>query len=395
MNFPSDKISQANLVVLAGLILATLTAAPPVLAQAETVLYNFCSVASCADGSTPESGLVSDAAGNLYGTTYFGGANNVGTVFKLSPKRGALNVLHSFLASSQDGAQPSGELAIDASGNLYGTTVTGGANGSGTVFEISQSAETILHNFGGTSSDGLYPAGGLTMDAAGNLYGTSPYGGKGYGSGTVFTVSAQGTYSVLYAFLGSPDALRPVAPVFVDQAGNLYGTTAYGGTYGEGAVYKVSPQGKETVLHSFSAIAIENGVFPHGGLVSDSAGNLYGTTYDGGAFHTGVVFKLTPAGSYSVVHNFGGSGDGLHTNQGLIIDGQGNLYGTCFQGGAQGYGIVFKLAADGTETILHSFGFYDGAYPQGMLFMDSLGNLYGTTEEGGSGNSGTVYKVTP
>jgi uncharacterized repeat protein (TIGR03803 family) len=184
--------------------------------------------------------------------------------------------------------------------------------------------------------------------------------------------------------------------VSFDNAGNIYGATAYGGTDGEGSIFEISASGKESVLHSFSATAIEDGVFPHGSVAMDSQGNLYGTTYDGGAFHTGVVFKLTPGGTFSVLHSFGSSGDGWHTNQGMVIDAQGNLYGTTFNGGAFGYGIVFKLSPDGTETILHSFSSGgDGAFPQGMLLLDSHGALYGTTEQGGTGNSGVVFEVTP
>jgi uncharacterized repeat protein (TIGR03803 family) len=398
MKSSQNKVSQYFPVVLAAFVFAFLTAAPPALAQTETVLYSFCSLASCADGSVPESQLTKDAAGNLYGTTYTGGAHNSGTVFKLDT-RGVLTVLYSFGSISMDGFQPMGELVRDARGNLYGTTVGGGAFLSGTVFEVSpQGNETIVHSFGDRSGDGLAPEGGLTIDASGTLYGTTPNGGKGFGAGTVFEVSPQGAYSILHHFVGSGDGLRAVAPVTVDQSGNLYGTTELGGTHREGTVFKMSSGGKDSILLSFSADAgaIENGVFPQGGVVKDAQGNIYGTTYNGGAFHYGALFKLSPSGTETVLHSFGGSGDGLHTQSGLVIDAQGNLYGTCFQGGTFGAGVLFKVTPDGTETILHNFsGGPDGAYPHATMIRDLQGNLYGTTEQGGTNNQGTIFEVTP
>ena len=379
------------------LTLVCLTAASAA-AQSESVLYSFCGLSSCTDGQYPEVQLIEDPQGNLYGTTYEGGAHNGGTVFKLAPE-GALTVLYSFGATSTDGIEPVGTLVRDSKGNLYGATAAGGVYRSGTVFKVGpDGTATVVHNFGASASDGLYPVAGLVMDGQGNIYGTTAYGGKGFGAGTVYEVSAKGSYAVLHYFVGGGDGLRPMAPLVLDQQGNLYGTTELGGTFGEGAVFKITSAGTESVLHSFSATgsAKADGVFPEGGLVVDAQGNLYGTTYNGGEFHTGVVFKLTPAGTETVLHSFGGTGDGLHTQAALIIDGSGNLYGTSFQGGAFGGGIVFKLDPGGNETILHSFGSGgDGAFPHAALLMDSAGNLYGTTEQGGTNNGGTVFEVTP
>lgn len=392
----ANRISRATIALLFAAF-TCMGKTRPALAQGENVLYNFCALSGCADGSTPVSPVIKDAEGNLYGTTYFGGAFNSGTVFKLSPG-GTLTVLHSFGGGSTDGSQPSGALARDTKGNLYGTTVTGGANRSGTVFKLNPAGtETILHSFGANTSDGLYPAAGLTIDAEGNLYGTTPNGGKGFGAGTVFKVGANGSYTILHAFSGAPDGLTPVAPVVLDQHGNLYGTTKYGGAAGVGTVFTISSVGTEAVLYGFKIADGDkgNGVFPDGGLVVDAEGNLYGTTFDGGAFHCGVAFKLAPDGTETVLHSFGGAGDGLHTQSGLVMDGQGNLYGTTFQGGEYGYGIVFELGPTGTETILHSFDGSDGAAPEGGLLIDSLGNLYGTSSSGGAGDEGTVFEITP
>lgn len=377
--------------------LACLTMANIASAQTESLLYDFCSLSSCTDGQYPEVQLIEDPQGNFYGTTYEGGAHNGGTVFQLSPS-GAFTVLYSFGASTTDGTGPVGTLVRDAKGNLYGVTASGGAYRSGAVFKItSGGVESIVHSFGANGSDGLYPTSGLVMDGHGNIYGTTAYGGKGFGAGTAYKVSPQGTYAILHYFVGGGDGLRPMAPLALDQQGNLYGTTELGGAFGEGSIFRITG-GTESVLHSFSATgaAKADGVFPEGGLVVDAQGNLYGTTYDGGAFHTGVVFKLSPEGTETVLHSFGGNGDGIHTQAGLIIDGNGNLYGTSFQGGAFGAGIVYKLDSAGNETILHSFGSgTDGTYPHAGLLMDSAGNLYGTTEQGGTNNGGTVFEVTP
>lgn len=393
-----SKIFHRVAMACALLLLGCATAPSAAFAQTESVLYNFCTLSGCADGQYPESQLIQDSAGNFYGTTYGGGTHNGGTVFKLA-SGGALTVLYNFGATSIDGTEPLGTLVRDSKGNLYGVTAAGGAFRSGTIFKISaDGAESIVHNFGASSSDGLYPVAGLVIDQQGNIYGTTSYGGKNFGAGTAYKVNARGVYSILHYFVGNGDGLRPVAPVTLDRAGNLYGTTELGGASAEGAVFKITPAGIESILHSFSAngAAKANGVFPEGSVTVDVQGNLYGTTYNGGAFHTGVVFKLSPDGTETVLHSLGGIGDGIHTNASLIVDAKGNLYGTSFQGGAFGYGIVFELDPAGNETILHSFsGGSDGAYPHTGLIMDSAGNLFGATEQGGTNNGGTVFEVTP
>ena len=305
-------------------------------AQTFTVLHSF---TGYPDGEWPYAGLVQDAAGNLYGTTVWGGASDVGTVFKLA-KTGEETVLHSF-SGYPDGQYPFAGLVQDAAGSLYGTTEEGGA-GAGTVFEVDKSGkETVLYSFTGTGGDGAYPWAGLTRDAKGNLYGTTDDGGA-HGFGTVFELGKAGKEAVLYSF-GGVYGEYPFAGLVRDAAGNLYGTTYEGGVYDYGTVFRLGKTGKETVLHSFDNNG-SDGVSPLDGyLVVDAAGNLYGTTGYGGTSGYGTVFKLNKAGKETVLHSFTGGADGEGPSAGLVRDGKGNLYGTASWGGAYGYGTVFEL----------------------------------------------------
>jgi uncharacterized repeat protein (TIGR03803 family) len=257
---------------------------------------------------------------------------------------------------------------------------------------------TVLHRFT-SSPDGAYPYAGLVRDAAGNLYGTTYEGGSSdlrdgvSGYGTVFKLDTSGTETVLHRFTSSPDGAYPYAGLVRDAAGNLYGTTSEGGSSDYGTVFKLDTSGNETVLHNFTG---GDGSYPYAGLVRDATGNLYGTTLYGGASGVGTVFKLDTSGNETVLHNFTG-GDGAYPYAGLVRDATGNLYGTTFRGGSSDYGTVFKLDTSGTETVLHSFtGYSDGSNPRGGLVMDAAGNLYGTTEMIGEA-FGTVFKlaVTP
>jgi uncharacterized repeat protein (TIGR03803 family) len=369
-------------------------------ADTETILYSFGSGTN--DGTNPQAGLIMDSAGNLYGTTDTGGAIGAGTVFKISAA-GAESVLHSFAGFPTDGANSKAGLVMDSAGNLYGTTNGGGANDFGTVFKISAAGtESVLHSFAGGPTDGAYPLGGLIMDSAGNLYGTTSYGGAN-GDGTVFKISTAGMYSVLHSFAGSPsDGRVPYAGLTMDGAGNLYGTTNAGGlgAYDFGTVFKISADGTESILHSFTGI---DGGVPEAGLIMDSAGNLYGTTTSGGTatvINSGEVFKISPAGTLSVMHYFTGGitssiTDGGYPRAGLIMDSEGNLYGTTSSGGANDLGTVFVISAAGRIIILHSFAgaTTDGNEPVAGLMMDSAGNLYGTTAVGGAKDEGTVFKI--
>ena len=279
----------------------------------------------------------------------------------------------------------------DAAGNLYGTTLAGGINDLGTVFKIDRSGkETILHSFQGT--DGSEPFyGGLLIDSAGNLYGTTSSGGS-YGNGTVFKLDTAGNETVLHSFQGI-DGEAPYGGLLRDPAGNLYGTTSAGGSYGAGTVFRLDIQGHATVLHSFQGS--NDGATPYGTLTMDREGNLLGTTVLGGASDNGTVFKLDILGNTTVLHSFQGGADGSNPYAGVTVDDAGNLYGTTDGGGTYGFGTAFKVDTRGKETVLHSFqGNNDGANPDGALVIDGAGNLFGTTVfGGGSADDGTVFML--
>jgi len=358
-------------------------------AQTESVLYTF---TGPTDGAYPVASLVRDTQGNLYGTTYQGGGtgcNNLGcgTVFELTPI-GTLKVLYTFNGKA-DGATPLSGLILDKAGNLYGTTGYGGTAGDGTVFEITAAGEhKVLHSFMG--SDGAVPSASLLRDGAGNLYGTTQYGGAS-SYGTIFKISPTGAGTVLYSFTGGADGGGPLGSLVLWN-GNLYGT-AGGGTFNQGVVFEVSKKGSEKVLYSFSGGADGGG--PFAGLVLDSVGNLYGTTLGGGGSDSGTIFKVTQTGAETVLYRFNGGADGGRPVARLVRDAKGNLYGTTTTGGASFNGTVFELSATGTETVLHSFTRgSDGALPESGL-LRAAGSLYGTTFYGGPNDRGTVFKVIP
>lgn len=355
----------------------------------EVLLYSF----SGTDGQSPDAGLVMDSAGNFYGTTKYGGTNGDGTVFKLSAN-GTETVLHSFAGGFGDGANPAAPLIMDSAGNLYGTTVRGGPSDNGTVFEVSASgSESVLYYFAGGTADGANPYAAVVRDASGNLYGTTPDGGAS-GFGTVFEVAAGGTERVLHSFAGgTADGAGPDAALIMDSSGNFYGTTSSGGADAKGTVYELSAGGTESILYSFTG-GTGDGETPYSGLVMDSTGDLYGTTSSGGAHSNGVVFKLSAGGTESVLYSFGSGSDAGFPESDLILDSAGNLYGATLGGGQFGAGAVFELAADGTESILHSFDTTYGSDPGPQrLVMDSAGHLYGTAESGGANSDGVVFEV--
>jgi uncharacterized repeat protein (TIGR03803 family) len=394
-----------------GLVVALVLAPSVAAAQSEqapkfAVLYAF---TGRADGATPYAGLVRDAAGNLYGTTFKGGAHGHGTVFKLDGL-GKETVLHSF-AGGKEGNGPAAGLIRDAEGTLYGVTVTRGTGRFGTVFKLNTSRkETILYNFTG-GVDGAFPQGTLIRDSDGNLYGTTINGGVG-DYGTVFKVDTTGKEIVLHSFAGTTDGIDPYGGVIRDSAGNFYGTTLFGGA-GKGCpdtcgtVFKVDHKGKETVLYSFTLGS--DGTNPYDGVILDSTGNLYGTTQQGGDPNCnpptgcGTVFRLNKNGTEKVLYSFTGGSDGAYPRAGVIRDAMGNLYGAASYGGdyncdpIEGCGTVFKLNKNGDLTVLHQFaGGKDGAYPYyGSLVIDASGNLYGTTFGGGASGYGVVFKLTP
>jgi hypothetical protein len=322
---------------------------------AVAILYNFCSEPECRDGGGPWGGLIFDAAGNLYGTTEGGGGPyKYGTVFELTQGSEGWKetILHRF-GFNKYGCCPQSTLVMDNAGNLFGT--------AGPAFELSPGAdgwkETVLHNFTGQHGDGFGAYTGVIMDAAGNLYGETAGGGtsKGCGGGCGTVYELQPTSDgwkehILHDFdTGGDNMAFPEGPLMLDKAGNLYGT-AGGGTYADGAVYKLTLQSdgrwKSTIIHSFTGGA--NGQSVGGGVVMDQAGNLYGTTIAGGSpnCQCGIAYKLTPVAgdkwSFKVLHTFVGT-DGAQPVGELILDGKGNLYGNTITGGTGGYGVSFEL----------------------------------------------------
>lgn len=364
-----------------------------------SVLYSFnCTTVG---GGFPVGGPIEDSSGNLYGATG-------GTAFELSPS-GVETTLHVFGLSNSDGSDPQGGVLRDPAGNLYGTTFAGGIAdcsgfGCGTVFKLAPNhRETQLYRFTG-DPDGQGPIGNLVSDATGNLYGNTNLGGFSEG-GIVFEVSRTGAETILHTFTGGTDGAEPFAGLVRDPAGNLYGTTYSGGTFGSGTVFELTPAGIETILHNFD-LTTTDGANPFAGLVRDSAGNLYGTTNGGGTFSSGTIFKLDPTGAETILFNFNGGSQGAFP-VGLARDAKGDLFGVTFNGGRStactgGCGVVFELSPTGQETVLHSFtGPPDGKLGAGSPLLDSAGNLYGYTSEGGtsSGNMGNgcgiVFKITP
>jgi uncharacterized repeat protein (TIGR03803 family) len=388
-------------------------------AQTETVLHNF---GSSGDGSDPQGSLISDAAGNLYGTTNQGGASQAGTVFKLSPGTGGWTetLLYNFTGGN-DGRQPSGGLLFDTNGNFYGATSQGGLHNLGVIYKLapvsnSSWKQTVVFNFsaaeGGVPPYAWYPF-SLNMDGAGNLYGVTLYGIKHPQGGTVFKLShattGGWTHSVIYEFTGGMDGQFPSLQNLTFGAdGKLYGTTRGGGTYGSGVVFRLTPTSSgpwtQTILHTFTG-GIDGGG-PNGGLIFDNTGNLYGTTSSGGSSKCypgcGVVFKLTPTRSGPwIERDLYVFQNGEEPYGGLIFGPAGSLYGTTYLGGASGSGTVFKLSpttsGPWTETVLHSFAGFpaDGEWPHGTLLQDSSGNLFGTAFFGGTSFGGVVFEVTP
>jgi uncharacterized repeat protein (TIGR03803 family) len=372
----------------------------------------------------PDSVLIFDSAGNLYGTASFGGNENVGVAFELSPKAGggySEKVLHSFSKTGGDGQNPSNGLIVDSAGNLYGNTMAGGADDQGTVFELSppvppstQWTETILHSFGSSSSDGQDPRGTLVFDAAGNLYGVTEEGGSSV-VGTAYELSPAGggvwNESIIHTFTTGTGWL-PSGGMILDASGNLYGVTGFGGGEGDGVVFELSPAGggswSYTILHNFTSGS--DGSFPEGGLVFDSAGNLYGITAYGNPIGNGTVFELSPSSggtwTETIIHAFATPTDGAIPNGAPVFNSAGALLGTTLGGGTgscpetAACGIVFELHFAGGawhERILHDFNEKgtDGFFPTSGVVLDSAGNAYGTTEYGGTAGDGTVYLLKP
>jgi uncharacterized repeat protein (TIGR03803 family) len=375
----------------------------------EHLIYSF---TGGADGGNAATGLVLDTAGNLYGTAVVGGKDTCGVVFKLAPKGKSWqeSVLYNFDCFAT-GKNPHGGVAFDPQGNLDGTTVSGGSGGScgsygcGVAFQLAPSGETVLHSFSG-GDDGFGPGGGVVFDTAGNLYGTAPDGGS-HGEGVIYEVTPSGSNGpdkILHAFNGDKDGgTGSLGSLLMDKSGALYGVTETGGAHGAGTAYKLKRDSQKkwklTILYTFQGGT--DATSPYGGLVADAAGNLYGTTYYGGANGLGAVYKLVRSGKgyhEHVLYSFKGGSDGSSSTSTLIFGKAGDLYGTTSAGGGEcDCGTIFKVdPKTGKERVLHAFGSgSDGAYSYYGMTSGANGNLYGATVAGGTKNQGAVFEFTP
>lgn len=351
----------------------------------------------------------------------------------------AEKALYTFMGSG-DGGNPTGLLTADTAGNLYGVTAIGGntacstgsenTDGCGVVFEVSSTtgSQQVLHTFdftGVSGSDGAQPVGGVIRNKAGTLFGATAQGGAvagpcHHGCGAVFSLTSSGTLTLLHSFTSGTDGEGPSAGLYMDKTGNLYGMTLTGGstttcgdkdTPGCGTVFKVTPSGGESVLHHFVG-GKTDGAYPIGSLIANSGGNLYGTTVAGGSTGScgilkregcGIVFKLASNGTLTILHSFAGGSDGAYPTGALMFDSEGDLYGTTVGGGSDancgvgpyGCGTVFKIAAAGGESVIYAFqgGAADGGYPTSGVIADTAGDLFGVTAAGGgTGNCGFKFK---
>ncbi len=362
--------------------------------------------------------LVQGTDGNFYGTTETGGANDncasgCGTVFKITAA-GALVTLHSF--DGADGEYPTAGLVLGTDGNFYGTTSAGGANnscfdGCGTIFRITPGGTlTTLYSFCAQTkcADGYSPLGGLIQATDGNLYGTTVYGGAN-NPGTIFKITLAGALTTLYSFCGQTncsDGADPYAGLVQGSDGNFYGTTSAGGNYvsycgstGCGTVFKITPQGTFTTIYRFCAQTnCADGEIPYAGLVQARSGNFYGTTFHGGnTSDTGTVFEISSTGTLTTLYSFctlAGCLDGARPYAGLVQATDQNFYGTTYEDGANGWGTAYKITASDTLTTLHSFDGTDGQYLIGGLVQATAGSFYGTTYQGGSSSDGTVFNLS-
>ncbi|HWY13697.1 MAG TPA: choice-of-anchor tandem repeat GloVer-containing protein [Rhizomicrobium sp.] len=379
----------------------------PDSAEATTfkVLYSF---TGGSNGGNPIS-LTRDSNGNLYGAE--GQPPGVGSVFKLAPS-GSLDI--HYLLKGGEGATG---VVVDSNGSLW-VTVLGGGTGCGVIFEIRPTGrEALKHTFTGQPTDGCGPVAALIKTGHGNFSGTTTSGGKHQDGGTVFELSTDGSDKIIYNFcrkINCTDGGDTAAGLIMDQSGNFYGTSSSGGgahcAFGNftghicGTVFKLTRDGTESVLYKFKG-SPNDGAQPSGGVIMDQTGNFYGTAAGGGLsgpeceqnFGCGIAFKLAPDGTETVLHFFTGkNGDGGNPVAGLVADSMGNLYGSTPYGGDRNHnGTVFKIAADGTETVIHTFNGTNGASPYSGLVADGAGNLYGTSEYGGTYGYGTVFEITP
>jgi uncharacterized repeat protein (TIGR03803 family) len=350
------------------------------------------------DGGQPDAALIQGSDGNFYGTTYGGGTNGWGTVFKITTD-GTLTTLYYFTGSS-DGGTPASGLTQGYDGNFYGTTYSGGSNGVGTVFRVTPlGSVTTLWQFSGGPSftggpDGGEPEAGLVQGIDSNFYGTTFSGGltNSCSCGTVFKITPQGTLTTLWRFTGGNDGGEPTAGLVQGIDSNFYGTTSFYGTNTQGTVFKITSAGTLTPLWQFGGGS--DGSYPAAGLVQGSDSNLYGTASQGGSGN-GTVFKITSAGTLTPLHSFIAATGGDTPAAALLQANDGLFYGTTSAGGSNGVGIVFRISSTGGFTNLYTFtGHTDGSDPEAALVQGIDSNFYGTTYSGGTSNAGTVFKFS-
>jgi uncharacterized repeat protein (TIGR03803 family) len=368
--------------------------------QAQT--FNVIHYFTGSDGANPLNGLFLSSSGQMYGTASSGGNYGSGVVFEVGTN-GKETVLYAF-TGGVDGASPQSFLIEDQSGNLYGTTYGGGASGAGTVFMITGTQETVLYSFGSQSNDGSAPEAGLAWDSSGNLYGTTTSGGL-YGGGTVFQLVPSGSGSwienILYNFGSGTDGSDPVAGIALDASGNLYGTTAAGGVYGYGRVFELVQANSwaETVIHDFADLT--DGATPYAGLIPGPSGVFYGAATDGGSGGGGTIYQLTPsAGSwtFSVIHSLPGWGiSGSFRN--VMVNSNGTIYATTHCDGADNMGTIYRLVPSNGKwdyKLLFTFtnATEDGYYEFSNLVLKGS-KLYGTSNSGGTYGAGAIFELTP
>jgi uncharacterized repeat protein (TIGR03803 family) len=351
------------------------------------------------DGARPTGGLIQASDGNFYGLMYQGGANQYGAVYKLTPT-GNESLLYSFKGHATDGSYPIGRLIEASDGNFYGVTTLGGSSQDGGVFKVTPTgSETVLYTFGKTETDAVSPAGGLIQASDGNFYGTTTNGGAygAQGGGTAFRITPDGVFTILHSFSpGGPDGTYPTGSLIQATDGNLYGMTTRGGAHDGGTVFKVTPGGTQSVVYSFQG---NDGYSPVGNLVQASDGNFYGMTkYGGPGGNGGTVFRVTPDGTETVLHSFSGIPDGAAPDGSLIQANDGNFYGMTFSYGQNNAGIIFRVTPDGSYAVLYSFtGGTDGGYPSDALMQAKDGTLYGVggtiTVSNNIASGGLVFKI--
>lgn len=403
---------RAQFLCVAFALAMTMLAPTYTLAQTETLLHSF---TGQPDGQFSYAPLIFDSAGNLYGTTSGGGSHGGGTAFKLTPNGSGgwtEAALYNFGSSSVDASEPNGGLIFDSAGNLYGTTVYGGTYGYGTVFELRLNgghwAEKILHSFNDNGKDGFYPQSSVGLDSAGNVYGTTTEGGTANGGIVYELVSGNGgqyTERIVHSFANPQNQqANDSHPLIFDAAGNLYGVSMIGGKNSSGVAFELMPQAsggwKYKVLWNFGGVS---GEYPRSNLLFDSAGNLYGTTNAGDNGY-GTLYELSPAANGQWTEKtlvaFDTFGLAEYPLGEIAFNPAGDILGTSFIGGPGSLGTVWEASPAGggswTTTVLHDFGSgTDGYYPVGGVVVDSSGNVYGTTSVGGTASLGTVWEVTP